>query len=109
MRAEIVTVVGNVEAYGIAPGHNASASGREDRSPSIEAVKDDRILRHGVKVGGFYIGMAGESAVPVALVVGHNEYDMRAVVGMQRDEKANKEIEIFHRRFLLFKVEPVEV
>jgi len=53
--------------------------------------------------------MASESAVPVALIVGHNEYDMRTVVGMQRDEKANKEEEIFHRWFLLFKVEPVEV
>jgi high-affinity Fe2+/Pb2+ permease len=33
-------------------------------------------LRHGVEVGGLYIGMTGESAVPVALIIGHHEYDM---------------------------------
>lgn len=81
MRAEIVSVVGNVNTDGIAPGHNASAGGRADGCPSIESVEDDRVLRHGVEVGGLYIGMPGKSAIPVALIIGHHEYDMRPFGG----------------------------
>jgi hypothetical protein len=81
MRAEIVSVVGNVDTYRITTSHNASAGGRADGCTSIEAIEDDRVLRHGVEVGGFHIGMTSESAVPVALIIGHNEYDMWSVSG----------------------------
>ena len=109
MRAEIVPVIGDVHTDGIAPGHNASAGGRADRGPSIESVEDDRILRQSVEVGGLYIGMAGESAVPVTLIIGHNEYDVRSVSGANRSEDAEKEEENFHQWVLLFEVKPVEV
>ena len=102
-------MVGNVDTYGITPSHNASSGGRADGCPSIEAIEDDRILRHGVEVGGFYIGMISESAVPVALIIGHDEYDVWSVSGAQRNEDANKEEEIFHQWHVLFEVDPVEV
>ena len=53
--------------------------------------------------------MAGESAVPVTLIIGHNEYDVRSVSGAQKSEDAEKEEKNFHQLVLLFEVDPVEV
>jgi hypothetical protein len=53
--------------------------------------------------------MAGESAVPVTLIIGHNEYDVRSVSGAQKSEDAEKEEKNFHQWVLLFEVDPVEV
>ena len=76
MRAEIEAVIGDVGANGIAPGHDAGAGGRADRSGGVEAIEDDGVFGHLVEVGSLDEGMPGVAAIAVALVVGHDENDV---------------------------------
>ena len=76
MGTKVVAMVGDIDAHGIASGHHACASGRTNRSASVETVKDDGPLRHCVKIRGLDVGMTGKATVAVTLIVGEYEKDV---------------------------------
>lgn len=83
-------MIGDVCANGVAAGHDAGAGGRADGCGGVEAVEDDGVFGHLVEVGSLDEGMTVVAAIAVALVVGHDENDVRW--GFDREEwKAGEE------------------
>ena len=103
-------MVGDVGADGVASGHDAGAGGGADGSGGVEAIKDDGVLGHFVEVGSLDEGVPGVAAIAVALVVGHDENDVRR--GFDREErKAGEEEkgEAKHGKEVMKLLEGVEV
>lgn len=103
-------MVGDVGPDGVAAGHDAGAGGGADGCRGVEVIEHDGVFGHLVEVGRLDEGMSGVAAIAVAVVVGHDENDVRW--GFDREErKAGEEEngEAKHGKEVMKLLEGVEV
>ena len=103
-------MVGDVGPHGVAAGHDAGAGGGADGCRGVEVIEHDGVFGHLVEVGRLDEGMSGVAAIAVAVVVGHDENDVRW--GFDReDRKAGEEEkgEAKHGKEVMKLLEGVEV
>ena len=70
----------------VASAHDAGAGGGANRGGCVEAIEDHTLFRHRIEVRSFYKRMTGEASVAVAMIVRHDEDDVRALVGLRKGE-----------------------
>jgi hypothetical protein len=62
----------------------ATASGwGTDRGGCVEAIKTNTLLRHSIEVRGFYNGVTVVGDIPPALVIGHDQNNIRLFVSWE--------------------------
>ena len=77
--AQVMAVVRDVGAERVASGQNAGTCRRADGRGGVEAVEDDALTRHFIKVRRLHERVSREPAIAVSLVVHHDEQDVRFV------------------------------
>ena len=92
VRTHIMSMVGDVGPERMPAGHHAGPGRRANRSACIETVEHDPGLGHLIEVRSLHERMPREPAISVAMVIRHDENDMRPLIGRNRGcEQAGQE------------------